>query len=230
MRYTKQICALDFFEERNAIHESVLLAVLNLGKDLRVPYGQKNIEASMSKEPEDWTPEVQYRVNGLCRMAISIVEKLQALPPFSSLNEAVSREELIKPLNDAFAYCLTSPHVQLDLSEGKSFRVGERIIAGVFRNQVESAAMLGLRDLLKRGELGKLRECGNASCGTWFIAQRTDRKWCSTTCRHSMFQRTSEFKEQRSKNYFTKTYGPRIGKERLALLKSKRKKSANAKE
>jgi len=146
-------------------------------------------------------------------MSINISETLRALPPIPAngfLYEAARRDQIVKPLNDAFSSCTLALHFRLDWNKGigQGFLMEEVLSAGI-ANPVEGLAMMGLSGLMKRGEIEDLRECGVPSCGAWFIANKRRRKehtFCSLSCRQKNKRSTPEFKDQRRNNYNTKKF------------------------
>jgi hypothetical protein len=221
-------CSRDFIYMRNTkkaqmgewerMRESSLLAVLNLG--LKEPIGW--IKSDIAEHPENWTEDVQFRVTELSRLAIDTLDRLSALPALrrnESGNEIIRREEMVRPLNHRFGLCMVTPAFVLDLSSGQALLLSESLNTN-FANVVEGTAMIALRDLIKRGEIQRLRECGNPSCKAWYLAERREQKWCSSACRQAMYQSTETFKERRRANY--------AAKKRLPASKRKKVKT-NAK-
>lgn len=203
--------------------ESVLLAILNLGKNRRAAYWDRLIKYAPSIRPGPWTLEVQDRIIALCRSAISISATLRSLPTIRNLNEGIQRDdELVKPLNDAFADFSIRPYFHVDFVKGQSVLVKDDLVTGI-TNGIEGEAMLALRNMMKRGEIEHLRECG--MCGAWFIAdsrRRKEHKWCSVACRQKNKRSTPEFKEQRRKNYNTKKFLPASKRKKVKTNAKKR--------
>jgi hypothetical protein len=196
------------------LDEGFLLAVLNLGNDRFAHWDPLLIEHSKSAHPHDWTPDVQARMTAICRLAVDTFEKLRSLPRIRNIDESTQRNQLVKPLDDAFARFSMRTRFLVDF-KGQSFLVTDSV-AG-FSNRLERVAMSALRDLMKRGETGNLRECGNPLCRAWFIAKRQYQKWCSGRCRQAMYESTESFKEQRRENYKQKKKGkPRVSKRKKA--------------
>jgi hypothetical protein len=214
MRNGKRMSRPELSDNDAAILESFLLAVLNLGKQRQNVSKALLIEREKALRPEDWTREVQARITALSRLAINISKTLRSLPPITEMKglilvEWASREQIVSPLNDAFSACSLTPHFRLNFyGNGQDFTM-EEVLSGGIANHAEGLAMMGLRDLMKRGEIGNLRECGIPECGAWFVAnkrRKKEQKFCGGACRQKNHRSKPESNEQRRKNHITKKF------------------------
>lgn len=176
---------------RQAASDQALLALLNLPKGDALPVF---LLYERSIRPQNFSQEAHLRVANLMKLARATVLSLSQKAAFNSgmgMEEALSRERQLRPLNEAFAQCRLVPFFALEVERGQTVIVSDTVSSPTL-NPLESLAMIAIRDLVRNGEIEKLRECENDECRRWFLATRSKHLSCSQACRQRKFQNSDE--------------------------------------
>ena len=171
-----------------------LLMVLNLD----IPVAE---EADRTKLDGLINPEIQARVVGLVNNVRSMTLLLRSLDQAAIKTQSEAIDAALKPINDAFTHCALNPGVSIDMNGQTTKLFAHTDVARGSRSYFEAASMAALHDLIADDALDALRNCGNESCGRWFLASRAKQRWCGQSCRQSAFQKTDDFKAKRRANY-----------------------------
>jgi len=84
--------------------------------------------------------------------------------------------------------------------EGASIRIAPQFIKKTVKplKETEREAVAVIVDLARTGMLDHIKLCDWSGCKRWFIATRSDKRFCSDSCKRKFQQSSSEFKEQRA--------------------------------
>lgn len=211
----KEICTIPndvaavqemFDRSSQELRQTTLLMLLN----------QESGRHRMTHQP--LTPDLRRRLTRLVVTVKQTDANLAFLEPItfeSDFNSAGLRsKQEIAEINQSFSQVRLIPEVRL-APDGRSIEVVESLyidpeirlgnlhehqwrVCGTDSTLLEAQAVLGLISIVKNGTLDLLLRC---DCGVWFIASRTDHKFCSPTCRQRNHAAKPDFNEKRRVYY-----------------------------
>jgi hypothetical protein len=193
--------------QSQALAQTQLLVVLNNECGTYPPGG------------EPLTPELRKRVTELLISIKKTLANLELLAPVTlepNTTESVDRgRNDIREINKVLGRILFIPQIQLTL-DGRSLEPLEEVfvepdktLSAAIESQdwtinslgcswLESIAIRNIISLLRNNTIDHLRRC---DCNEWFMATRSDQRFCSPTCRQKNHAGKPDFNKKRRAYY-----------------------------